>query len=727
MDTSENILYDEIKKGGHMKKGRKIEFQRKHRILSCFIVLAFFLLMTGLPNLGVVYADEATTTAAGTGTSEAGTEKTSDDESKEVTSNILKDEHGRIVFWEWTKVTTSNYMKLFKRGSSHFSTGTFYPSLLVMHDSNMNPTGFISTYADKDHIFFGPDEITPYSTFDRLGNGDRTKIDAIYKTLDEGTSIQNGFKLTETFKREASSYIVLDSDSQLLNDKKELFSQDSFITSGTSMGVLYFSPVNRGETSLLMGEYLGDNGIRVPRASMQIALSRASAKGNSGDMSYNSIGQNPSSADYFLSTPMDAADNHIILRDHMEELTTIMQGGRGSQLSDDERDWVPKSNESGRHNVGEKVDYSNDITFFGMYAYKGEQNTDKWILLGDDGFSFLAVKNGYLLNLGISVFGNMFDGGLTPKEATAKMVKNYLSATNPSFNHVFSWYIGVPHVFAAVKGEGGDPVTGVGGTTTVGKDEMLILSDASYIDASGNKASSEGVVLPEGSKIVVEEGGVLSVHGNFINNGKIINKGGTIIIKDGGCISPYGTTNEGTIECYSSASGMAGAVIVMPGGKLFSLVDDSRLDIKEKNLAMARVMKGGFRQEDPALLLTGGSNLINYGLFVTNMTRMDNASKIENRKDGSSFVGYNRDSTTVLLYKCNMYNTVGVEHIKWVPDQKRRENSGILATEIYKNQNNNITVETLKGTLYKEPTSNLQLSLPITLLLKRANYVVPEY
>jgi hypothetical protein len=172
---------------------------------------------------------------------------------------------------------------------------------------------------------------------------------------------------------------------------------------------------------------------------------------------------------------------------------------------------------------------------------------------------------------------------------------------------------------------------------------------------------------------------------------------------------------------------MAGAVIVMPGGKLFSLVDDSKLDIKEKNLAMARVMKGGFRQEDPALLLTGGSNLINYGLFVTNMTRMDNASKIENRKDGSSFVGYNRDSTTVLLYKCNMYNKVSVEHITWVPDQKRRENGGILATEIYKNQNYIITVETLKGTLYNEPTSNLRLSLPIDILLKRVNYVVPEY
>ena len=704
-----------------MKKERKIQFQRRHRVLSWLFAMAFFLLTT--VSFQVVYADEVTTT----GSSEAATEKSTADDVKDVTTNILKDEHGRIVFWEWKKVTTSNYMDLFKRGETHFQDGTFYPSLLVMHDSNMNPTGFISTYADKEHIFYGPKELTEGAEFDRLGNGDQAKVDAIYKMLDEGSGLK-GWKVTEAFNKDTSSYIVLDSDSRLLNEHKELFSQDSFITSGSSMGVPYLSPVNRGVHALLMGEPLKDYGIEVPRASMQIALARGSAKGNSGDMSYTSIGKNPTVQDHFLVTPLEAGDNRIVLKNKMEDLTTIIQGGRGSQDSDDNRDWVPKDNESSsQHFMGEKVDYSRDITFFGMYAYKGEKDTDKWIILSDDGYSFLAVKNGYLLNLGVGILGNMFDGALTPKEATSKMVKNYLSATDPAFCHVFSWYIGEPHVFAAIKGVGGDPESGVGGTTTVGKGDALLLRDTSYIDANGNSVLSEGVVLPEGSSIVIEEGGVLSVQGNFINNGKIINKGGTIIIKDGGCISPYGITKEGTIQCCSSASGLAGSVIIMPGGKLFSLVDDSKLDVKEKNLAMARVMKGGTRQEEPALLMTGGSSLINYGLFVTNMTRLDNTGRIENRKNGSAFLGYNRDSTNVLLYKCNEYNKVSVEHIIRIRDQNRRDNSGILATEIYKNQDFNYTAEILKGTLYEESTSNLQLSMPITSLLKRANHVVPEY
>jgi len=707
-----------------MKKERRIQFHRKHRILSWLFVLAFFMLMIKSPELRVAYADEATTTAAG----EAATEKSSDSDVKDASTNILKDEHGRIVFWEWKKVTTNNYLKLFERGNTHYYGGTFYPSMLVMHDSNMNPVGFISTYADKEHIFYGPKELTEAADFNRLGNGDQTKIDAIYKMLDEGSGKKGWLKVTQTFNKDISSYIVLDSDSQLLNDNKELFSQDSFITSGSSMGVLYMSPVNRGKNSNLMGESLGDYGIAVPRASMQIALSRGSAKGNSGDMSFNSIGQNPTTPDYFLVKPLDAADNRIVLRNKMEELTTVIQGGRGSQLSDDERDWVPKSNESsGQHNVGEKVDYSRDITFYGMYAYKGAEDTDKWVMLSDDGFGLLAVKNGYLLNLSVTVLGDMVDGGRTPKEAIAKMVKNFLSETNPAFCHVFSWYIGEPHVFASIKGEGGNAESGVGGTTTIGKGETLVLKDTSYIDASGNSVNSEGVVLPEGSRIVIEEGGVLSVQGNFINNGKIINKGGTIIIKDGGCISPYGVTKEGTIECCGAANGLGGALIIMPGGKLFSLVDDSRLDSVEKNPAMARVMKRGARQGEAALTMTGGSSLINYGTFVTNMTRLDNSSRLENRKNASAFLGFNRDSTTVLLYKSREYNKVSMEHIVRVPDQTRRNNSGILATEIYKNQDLNMKVETLKGTVYTESTANEQLSMPISIALKRANYEKPEY
>ena len=102
-----------------------------------------------------------------------------------MTTNLLKDEHGRITFWEWNKVTTTNYLDLFKRKDGHFQNGSFYPSMLVMHDSEMNPTGFISTYADGDHIFYGPDTFAYTTSYQKLGNGDKDKINAIYNSLDE--------------------------------------------------------------------------------------------------------------------------------------------------------------------------------------------------------------------------------------------------------------------------------------------------------------------------------------------------------------------------------------------------------------------------------------------------------------------------------------------------------------------------------------------------------------
>ena len=704
-------------------KKKQIQLQKKHRILSWIFAVAILLLTAISIEVRDVYADGDDTSASTEKTTDAGTEKSTSDGSTPVDSKLLKDDHGRIVFWEWKKVTTTNYKDLFKRKDGHFENGSFYPSMLVMHNSEMVPMGFISTYADKDHVFYGPDAFAYTTSFNTLGNGDKEKIDVIYNSLDERKTV--GPKATQAFKKETSYYIMIDSDSRLLNDHKEVFQTDRFYTAGTPMGVLNLSPVNRGETSFFYGKEFYDYGISVPCTEVQIALTRGSAKGNSGDMYYNSIGRNQGVTDYFMVAPADSYESKIILRDHLEPLTTRFHSytmvlnpteEEGDPL--DKRDYIPADNESSKmHSPDEKVDFSNDIGFYGLYAYKGEKDTDKWIMMSKEGWSFLGVKNGYLLNLSIGYFqvGTTYE---------TEMVKRYLAATDPSIYNVFTWYIGTPHVFASIKGSGGDAESGAGGTTTVGKGEMLILQDTDYIDADGNKAKSEGVVLPEKSKIVIEEGGVLSIEGNFINNGQIINKGGTIIIKDGGCVSSFGLTDEGTIECCAAESGQSGDIIVMPGGKLYSVVDDTHLDYE--SLENRKYIKAAKRPGAPALTLTGGSSLINYGTFVTNYTKMDGSSKIENRKESLAYIGYTRKDNGELQYYAKVSKS-GIDNIVPIEGSERQRKGGIQPIYVTKTFTEHSTTMREKGTVLTEPTATLINSIPDSISEVNANYKAPEY
>ena len=694
-----------------MDKKRKIQLERRHRILSLSFAAAILLITAASSKIRDVYADGEATTGQST-------EKSTDD-GTDVTTNLLKDEHGRIVFWEWNKVTTKNYKDLFtRRETDHANLGNFHPSMLVMHDSNMNPVGFVSTYADKDHVFYGPDEIDWASNFEKLGGGDQTKIDAIYQTLNQNSAKR---KTTDTFDKKLNRYVLLDSDSKLLNDHKELFSQDKFFTSGTPMGVLYFSPVNRGATCNFVGYSLWEEDFYVPYATMQVALARGSAKGNSGDMSYNSIGQNPATPDEFLVHPADVNDTRFVMRDNPEELMArFLSFVPGSSLGPDDNTWIPKSNVSSTQiGYDSKTDYSHDIGFFGMYAYKGEKDTDKWLMMSDEGWSYVCVKDGYLLDLNMSYLnhGMVMDNKLT-------VAKNILSATDPSIYNVYTWYIGTPHVFASVKGTGGDPETGAGGTTTVGKGETLILKDTSYKDASGNDAKSEGVVLPEGSKIIIEDGGVLSIEGNFINNGQIINRGGTIIIKDGGCVSPFGITDEGTIECSAAESGQSGDIIVMPGGRLYALVDNSHIDL---NSAYDRkYFKGGTRPKPAAMTLTGGSSLINYGTLVTNYAKMDSSAKLENRKDALAFIGFNRTDTGALLYNSKVTKSK-IDNIGPINGSLVLDKAGIRPIFVTTTVGDHSSISGEKGTVLTENTATLVFGIPEDSATVGAVYKRPEY
>ena len=695
------------------------------------LLAAAFLFSVPMMQGRSVYADGTENKGQEKSTEKASEQGKSQEPSKDVTSKLLKDDHGRIVFWEWTKVTPSNYKQHFKWKDEAGNFRPYYASMLVIHNSNLEPTGFISTYDDKDHIFYGEDMFQYTTSYNYLGDKDPAKLQAIYKSLNEGKG-GGGFTVTGAFDYKSHYYIKLDEESKALNDQKEVFSMDRFFTSGTPMGVPYFSPVNRGVQRVFFEEGINSDGYE--HATMQIALARPSAKGNSADMSYNSIGKNLNGTDTFVTAGYGANSIGFRLRDHAEELTLYRRIGPASaedrdkdeDTQMDERTYQAADNKSTYPVFGnEKVDYSNDISFFGLYPFLGDSAGDKWVMLNEDnGFTFLAEKNGYLVNLAFSYLlsqddiNNAYNTGGVPNsaESATRMIKTLLSKKDPSVNHIFSWYIGKPHVFASIKGEGGDPTSGAGGTTKVGKGETLILKDTSYLDVDGNEAKAEGVVLPEGSKIEIEEGGVLSIEGNFINNGTIINQGGTIIVKEGGCVSPFGVTKEARIECTKAKSGQGGDIIVMPGGKLFCLGSDAKFGAPSVPLSALK----------PNLLLSGGSSLINYGLFVTTLTKMDSSSRIENRKDAVAFLGYNRKDTGVLLMN-SAVNKNSIDGVVALDGQKKYFGGVQEISLVEVTSRGGLSYRTTKGTVYTESTATLNYSNTKKDAESGADYKTPEY
>ena len=149
------------------------------------------------------------------------------------------------------------------------------------------------------------------------------------------------------------------------------------------------------------------------------------------------------------------------------------------------------------------------------------------------------------------------------------------------------------------------------------------------------------LAFTEGASIVVNEGGVLSVTTNLINNGRIINNGGTIIIKEGGCISPFLSTNQGTMSCTNG-----GNVVVMPNGRLFCL-SDAYMDTDAEYKTISN-------KDTCSLKLTGGSALINYGLFANSYCQLDRGSVIENRGDGVILAAVRRTTTNKLLFDAKL-------------------------------------------------------------------------
>ncbi len=525
------------------------------------LALAFGVFLSGVSfNYDATHA--ASPTPAGTsGTNstedvelDENSKKKKDDSQKE--TEILKDDNGRISFWEWNRVDGKNVDK-------YYGDNKYHPSMFVRYSGNFNnPTGFISIYGDKKHIFRKSDT-----------RSDNTEFPAVPEFVYGNNLISHDDK----YDQYRTVYLLNDSDGEMLNNQKECFLQKRFFTTGGCMGVLF----------------LKQNDTRVnDRKTYEIALCKPSAKDNPEDMSYLDIGSNRGNEKTYYLYCAATTDN---------------DGERGEPYM-----FVRTSDHDNDLNAGNR---------FMLEPFLGEDSYIWNIIAAPtkvDNWSTFYWKGGYFLT-GLDMMGNHIKYSTQPRNEEGCQIE-------------YGLYVGEQHVFSTIKGEGGDKTTGAGGVLTIKKDTLYPVRNSVFTDENGNTSKSEGIVLPEKSTIKIEKGGVLSVEGDLLNNGTIYNEG-TIIIKDGGCISPYTATDEGKIYCNG------GNIIIMPGGKLFSLSDKHMgFDTYSNDI-------------EPNLLLLNNSNVVNYGLFANTYGAMDPSSSIENRKDAVFYAGVNRSNRGVFLNK----------------------------------------------------------------------------
>ena len=555
---------------------------RKRLLKKCIagVITAGMLLSTCVPA-GQALADDTTAPKEGV-TTDAG-----DDEVSDNTPTELQDVNGRISYWEWERLTNDNVRNLLNDNEFHAAmfvkAHAHYSERTVTFDQ-----GFISIYGDKEHLFLGPANTSTELTKlkDQTSAGCYPQFIFGY---DEYTALQ----------------MKEDPDGQLLNDHQDYFTQDKFISQGGPMGVFFIrarsfendtSHKTQSGHDITVNGHTGSEGYHGPCTwvDMDLAICRSSCKTDPGDMSYLDIGTGQDQKlDYFL-------EPHYANRDGQKDEANLSfsHTGNGNRFH----------LTVFRHDPGFK------LWVIDSYLKENE----------GEGYTNLVSCNGWTSQVDVE--------DTQAVDGDDDNTYNAWDRFNGSFNNAFEVYIGKQYVFSTLKGEKNpdfrgkmDETTGAGGILNVEKDTVLSVGETFYPDRNGKTQKSDGCVIPETSVVKVKEGGVLSVDGALINNGKIIIDGGTMIIRDNGSVAPYGQTSEGTIECMNG-----GTIIIMPNGRLFSVPNNDNV---------------------PDVSLTGGSVLVNYGLWVNHYAQVDGSSKVEVRcTDSSTGILYPAASRTDFTY-----------------------------------------------------------------------------
>ncbi len=621
--------------------------------------------------------------------------------------NVLKEQDGVVIVWEWNRIDNNYSVKDFLTESYANPT----PVLIVPYDPVSEKTlgQPVSLYADSDHMkVYDSDyankptpEFNIWNRMVGLGLDGLSPKDSIgYQADKKIMSLMAYDKCSVLSANDMRNTIINfytkswpDDTSMILksgneNDVISSFDlQDSkFYTGGTCRGCLWFTSTNSGAYRDNLGGYTAD---------IICTLSQAEAKEKmSAALKHESIFQPLKYWDTDKAKtvmPVDAENGSVIAGTVSNDkvVADYKVGGDFCNLF---------LEDSGRR-VSDKV-YS---TFLGVYTTEngpdkglqtrvhfGAQNSKGFLpvsiygcnygkryssgkeTIGFDGFgasasttgipsgaTFLVYDNGLLYGdntyagtFTYTVTGTVefiFEWDVTSETNTVTVSmdqamnsqRNMANEKGGCFTNQYAMYYGKEYIFTAFKGETNE-ISADGRPTTV-ISEIRTVGGTTYEDENGGVITTEGEMLCEGSTIEIPEGSILSVDGNFINNGKIVINGGTLIVKDGGTISQLGETNEGCIICGQGESGEAGQIIVMPGGKLLctsyvsaesmmnvvhKIKDDVDIDKKVSKITM-----------QPGLIMNAGSSLVNYGEVYCSSITLDSRAVLEEKKGSILEVG----------------------------------------------------------------------------------------
>ena len=555
---------------------RKI-YKRNRKLALILALFLCFSLCNIVSQGNTVFASQDSTETSDPGTSDP---ETTDPQTgyqfaggaeEEIQNNILSPSTSVISFWEWEKLSKSNYERLLKDGK-------FHAALFTIAGSNTNQ--FLSTYADENHIF------TSRNTMEWGGvdtNFQLKSLRDLYGLNDWGAAIGKAIgSHGGDFDQYRSIYIKADDmgKNKIPTDYPNKF----FSSNGGCMGCLWIK-LDSDTQSYSLGVKM-----TLITAKCQVAMTRGSAYGNSKDTSYLSIGTGLNQKeDFFLYCQRYEGDDG----EHYEPVQAL----RHTVINDlpDQDCWTLFLGEDSNYGYFQQVALANFRKNEGWHP--GDDN--------DKDYTFLTYAGGYILPIIEDHGGNEIYDCL---------------------------YIGTPHNFTALE------------THTIPAEKLEPISNNTFLDTSNDISNFEGGILPKGQKITVE--GTLVVSGNLINNGTIdIKKGGTLLIKDGGCISPYMKDAEGVII------NNGGNIIIMEGGSCYCCYSEGN---------------SNYTDYCP-LKMTNGGTIINYGTLSVSSSQIATGCKIENRKDGSFYCGYNRKDINTMFYTAGTDNLQQPSSIRAIP------------------------------------------------------------
>ncbi len=682
-----------------LKNNKKIKFNRKK---AAALGLAFAMMISSAyANKGVVFATSETGSGDTTTEADSEEEETTEEGSFGMSGTVVKDKKGRYIIWEWRRAS-SDMDSFFTQVEQAAAAGYgVFPCLFAARNNKDEVQGFLSSYADTSHIKLRDRCSYPLdngiSEYDnRYKAIEPTKMDenTFAYFLNDLCVVNSNINLVYGFNEYLSDYLLQDADGQQIREYR--FNSDRFYTDNGTMGALWVKPENKTTASnsyksgwhwdwkdiydagwyndtikndvvglqaalILSGEDGKDNrdygGPKRMDSDGNIArtITNLEESGSTSDTSDDS--QSNSLSDLFGETKYAEEDGAGVSVGSKVGGVAIANklGGKNVTISSNGTSTTIVSTPS--------TTFPGVLDSFQLYARAHKDSTDggkgePWLeiqhLDRSDESKFTIVPYGWLWGsnngqfLIESFFLNHTNNSTDMDEASFLCLRNGVIAPfalteekcgNTSFKSPsvtglcckYDMYIGFPHILSSMDGKNG--------ITTVSDNENYIVKDATYVDEQGIERSSEGVILPEGNKIVIEEGGTLSIEGNFINNGQIINKGGTIIVKKGGCISTFSKYIEGgVIKCQAadSDSHRPGDLVIMPGGCVACL--------NPFDQASNRSLK--YKLE-----LSGGSTVINYGEFAISYGKIATGCTVDTRKDGKTYIGYGISDVGMLVYQ----------------------------------------------------------------------------